>query len=163
MAYLSSCPNFGRPLGGFSLFWFLTCFCIAFFKDVDNELAWSLGHCLHNTISRMASVLFFWSLSHFRWKRFRFWIVQQWLSTGASFHFRRLGFGKMLIIQIAWGCRRTRRRLQPHNDSTLFDHQAGVTAVDILQFEGEFSLQPQIFDKFSVADLIDISIWLPSA
>jgi hypothetical protein len=27
-----------------------------------------------------------------------------------------------------------------HIDSTLFDHQAGDTAVDILQFEGEFSL-----------------------
>jgi hypothetical protein len=31
----------------------------------------------------------------------------------------------------------------PHIDSTLFNHQAGDTAVDILQFEGEFSLQPQ--------------------
>jgi hypothetical protein len=30
-------------------------------------------------------------------------------------------------------------------DSALFDHQSGFTAVDILQFEGEFSLQPHWF------------------
>jgi hypothetical protein len=44
---------------------------------------------------------------------------------------------------------------KPVANSTLFDHQAGVTAVDILQFE--FSLQPQTdIDKFFVDDLIDL-------
>jgi hypothetical protein len=53
--------------------------------------------------------------------------------------FRRLGFGKMLIIRVTSFLQRCRQ--SSSFVSTLFDHQAGVTAVDILQFEGEFSLQ----------------------